>query len=165
MSLSSIVLLIAALMLPGEPPRPFGEDWPRLDDDATGEWWLPQPAERGPQKKKGGLQPPRLLVPRDEVLAFALYTHDAGTLKLTAQLYPLKPGEPRTVQLEFSDGKGGWKLAGEQPVVYPGWSAHFRIGGWDASRDVNYRLRLGTLSEFTGGFGGIRQTSRRWLWR
>ena len=79
MSLSSIVLLIAALMLPGEPPRPFGEDWPRLDDDATGEWWLPQPAERGPQKKKGGLQPPRLLVPRDEVLAFALYTHDAGT--------------------------------------------------------------------------------------
>jgi 3',5'-cyclic AMP phosphodiesterase CpdA len=149
MSLSSM-LLLAALMLLEEPSRPFGDAWPRLDGDATGEWWLPQPAERGPQKKKGVLQLPRLLVPREQVLAFALYTHDSGTLKVTAQLYPLKPDEPRIVQLEFSDGKGGWKLAGEQPVVYPGWSAHFRIGGWDASRDVNYRLRLGTLSEFTG---------------
>ena len=142
--------LLLALQMPQEPAAPFGDQWPRLDGDATGAWWQPAPAERGPQKKKGVLVPPRLLVPRNEVLAFALYTHDAGILKLTAQLYPLKPDEPRTVQLEFADADGNWQKVAEQPVVYPGWTAHFRVTNWDHSRDVNYRLRLGDLSEFTG---------------
>ena len=107
---STFLTLFLALLLPQDALLPFGDQWPRLDGDATGEWWKPAPAERGPQKKKGVLLPPRLLVPRNEVLAFALYTHDAGTLKLTAQLYPLKPDEPRTVQVEV--------LRGGQPL-YP----------------------------------------------
>lgn len=148
--LQLVLSLAVCFQAAAEPAQPFGEAWPRLDSDATGEWWQPAPAERGPKKKTGALQPPRLLVARNKVLAFALYTHDAGTLKLTAQLYPLKPDEPRLVQLEFADEQGNWRLADEQPVIYPGWSVHFRVTGWDASRDVRYRVRLGNVSEFTG---------------
>ena len=51
-------------------------------------------------------------VPRDQVVAFALYTHDRGVLKLTAQLYPLKPGEPREARLEFQRD-GEWTEAAQ----------------------------------------------------
>lgn len=127
--------------------QPFGAEWPRLDSDAVGEWWKPSIIPRG--AKKGQLQQPQLLVPRNEVLAFALYTHDHGVLKLTAQLYPLLPEEPREVQLEFQRG-GEWQAAAVSRVVYPGWSAHFRITGWDNTQNVPYRVRLGAQSRFEG---------------
>jgi hypothetical protein len=88
-------------------------------------------------------------VPRDQVVAFALYTHDHGVLKLTAQLYPLKPGEARQARLEFQrDGK--WMEAATAPVLFPGWSAHFRIENWDDTQDVVYRVRHGDAAEFVG---------------
>jgi hypothetical protein len=88
-------------------------------------------------------------VPRDQVVAFALYTQDHGVLKLTGQLYPLKPGESREARLEFqSDGK--WGEAARSPVIYPGWSAHFRVEKWDATRDVPYRVRHGENAMFEG---------------
>ena len=128
-------------------PQPFGSEFPKLDSDATGEWWKPSTIERGPHKGKP--QEPKLLVPRDQVVAFALYTHDHGVLKLSAQLYPLMPDEPRTVTLEFKDGVQ-WKTAAESPVLYPGWSAHFRIDNWDDSTDVPYRVCLADQSHFEG---------------
>ncbi|MEZ6128361.1 MAG: metallophosphoesterase family protein [Planctomycetaceae bacterium] len=128
-------------------PQPFGPEFPNLDSDATGEWWKPSKVERGP--KKGQSQDARLLVPRDQVMAFSLYTHDRGVLKLTAQLYPLKPDEPRTVTLEFQRN-GEWQKAADADVVYPGWSAHFRIENWDNTQTVPYRVRLGDLSSFEG---------------
>jgi len=88
-------------------------------------------------------------VPRDQVVAFALYTHDAGVLKMTAQLFPLQPGEPREVRLELKQG-GQWREVAKAPVIYPGWSAHFRIAPWDSTRDVAYRVRHGESAVFTG---------------
>ncbi len=88
-------------------------------------------------------------VPRNEVVAFAVYTHDQGVLKMTAQLYPLKPGEERTARLEFKEGNT-WKEAARQEVLYPGWSAHFRIEKWDNTRDVPYRVRHGAEAVFEG---------------
>lgn len=88
-------------------------------------------------------------VPRDQVVAFALYTHDHGVLKLSAQLFPLKPGEPREVRLElYTDG--AWREAARAPVQYPGWSAHFRIEPWDSSRAVPSRVRHGEAAVFEG---------------
>ncbi len=130
-----------------EPAQPFGPEFPRLDSDATGEWWKPRPITTG--KRKGQTGAPRLLVPRDEVMAFAVYTHDQGILKLSAQLYPLKPDEPRTVTLEFYR-EGKWQVQAEEPVIYPGWSAHFRVENWDGSSSVRYRVRLQNLSNFEG---------------
>lgn len=133
--------------LPDINPLPFGPAFPKLDSDAVGEWWKPGLAESG--KNKGRPQNSRLLVPRDQVMAFALYTHDHGVLKLSAQLYPLKPDEPRRVILELQNGDA-WEKAAESPVVYPGWSAHFRIDDWDNTKTVGYRVRLGDQSSFDG---------------
>jgi hypothetical protein len=124
-----------------ESPQPFGREFPQLDSLAVGEWWN--------KEAKGPNPPPTMNVPRDQVVAFALYTHEQGVLKLTAQLFPLKPGEPREARLELRrDGR--WVEAAKAAVLYPGWSAHFRIERWDSSRDVSYRVRHGEAATFEG---------------
>jgi hypothetical protein len=124
-----------------EPAKPFTAAFPDLDSLATGKWWTKFPKKNQP--------PPPMDVPRNEVVAFALYTHDHGVLKMTAQLYPLKPDEAREATLELKrDGK--WEEAVKSKVVYPGWSAHFRIEKWDASKDVPYRVRHGNDAMFEG---------------
>lgn len=121
--------------------QPFGPEFPNLDSLAAGQWW--------DKKPKGPNPPPTMDVPRGEVVAFALYTQDRGVLKLTAQLYPLKPDESREVRLELErDGK--WTEAAKVPVTMPGWSAHFRVEKWDASRDVPYRVRHSERALFEG---------------
>ena len=88
-------------------------------------------------------------VPREEVVGFAVYTHDHGVLKMTAQLFPLKEDEPQEVRLELKvDGQ--WSEVAKAPVIYPGWSAHFRIDPWDNTRDVPYRVRHGKNATFEG---------------
>ena len=124
-----------------EAPLPFGSEFPKLDSLAIGKWWEAVPPRQNP--------PPSMNVPRDQVIAFALYTHEMRVLKLTAQLYPLKPGEPREVRLEF-ERNGHWLEAARAPVIYPGWSAHFRIEPWDETRDVRYRVRHGQNASFEG---------------
>lgn len=122
--------------------KPFGKEFPNLDSFAVGEWWN-KPLPKNPNA------PPPMNVPREDVVAFALYTHDHGVLKLTAQLYPLKPDELREVRLELQRD-GQWTEVAKQPVLFPGWSAHFRIENWDNTQDVPYRVRHGAAAEFVG---------------
>jgi hypothetical protein len=121
---------------------PFGDDYRQLDSQTTGQWWTSDPARKTPQIVD-------LNVTRDRVVAFALYTHDAGVLKLTAQLYPLMPDEPRVARLEIR-GNGAWKEIATAPVAYPGWSAHFRVDRWDGTRTAAYRVRHGAAAAFEG---------------
>ena len=104
----------------------FGEKFPKLDGMSTGEWWeKAKPVDASAKKK--GKAPKQIIdlnVPRDQVVAFALYTVDNGTLKLTGQLYPLLPDEPREVRLEIKQGKQ-WKEIAKVKITYPGWTAHF----------------------------------------
>ena len=138
----SIGLCAIALMASAqEGAQPFGTEFPRLDSLAVGEWWKAKPPAQNP--------PPPMDVPRDQVVAFALYTHDRAVLKLTAQLYPLKPGESREARLEFQRGRQ-WVEAARTPVVFPGWSAHFRVESSDSSKDVRYRVRHGETAMFEG---------------
>lgn len=124
------------------PATPFGTEFPNLDSLATGDWWKrPQP--------KGPNPPPPMDVPRDQVVAFALYTHERGVLKLTAQLYPLKANEDREVRLEF-ERNNEWVEVARVPVTLPGWSAHFRIPEWDSTQSVAYRVRHGESALFEG---------------
>ena len=144
---SLIVVQLAGLpcccgaVLGEEAPSPFGAEFSELDSLAVGEWWT--------KKARGPNPPPPMDVPRDEVVAFALYTHDRGVLKLTAQFYPLKPGEPRVARLQFRRD-GTWQEAAESPVIFPGWSAHFRIENLDGSQEVPYRVRHGEKAMFEG---------------
>lgn len=123
----------------GESPFP-GERGQRLDPACRDDIW-----DREPQ----GFLQQFVRVPRDQVVAFALYTHDRGVLKMSAQLFPLQPDEPREVRLELlKDGE--WREVARAPVIYPGWSAHFRLEPWDSEVSVPYRVRHGESAVFEG---------------
>ncbi len=88
-------------------------------------------------------------VPRDEVICFALYTVSNRTLKLTAQLYPLKPDEDREVRLEIKDGDA-WKEVARTKVIEYGWTAPLRVDDWDDSKTVSYRVAHGKSAFYEG---------------
>ncbi len=69
----------------------------------------------------------------------AQYTLSKGTLKMTAQLMPIGPQDSQTVALQIKDSEA-WKTIAQTKVVVPGYTAPFRIAGWDATRDIPYRL-------------------------
>lgn len=122
--------------------QPFGPEFPKLDSLAVGKWW---PRHR----PKVANAPPDMKVARDEVIAFALYTVDQARLKLTAQLFPLMPEESRIARLELQKA-GRWEEVARTDVVYPGWSAHFRVEDWDDTSDTPYRVRHGEKAIFDG---------------
>jgi hypothetical protein len=68
---------------------------------------------------------------------------------MSAQLFPLRHDEAREIRLEFKQGRQ-WHEVAKAPVLYPGWSAHFRIESWDNTRDVPYRVRHGNEAMFEG---------------
>lgn len=140
--LSAVVLCcIAAPTNAQEPADVFGPKYKNLETMAVGEWWNVKPTKRRTMDMN---------VERDQVVAFAVYTHDHGTLKLTAQLFPLKPEEDKTTSLEFKDDNGAWQHVAEQPVIELGWSSHYRINDWDNTKDVVYRVRHGATAAFEG---------------
>ncbi len=130
-----ILSLTSQAFLVGQEPEPFGPEFKQLERQASGRWWQ--------------LENPKLKVPRDQVIAFAVYTHDRGTLKLTAQFYPLLPEEPKQAILELQTD-GQWREAATRPIHEIGWSAHFRIEAWDNRQDVPYRVRHGEAALFEG---------------
>lgn len=135
-----IITLILSLALPCnkvmEPPviAPFTG----LDTICTNDWWnrAPNPIHN-------------VKVERDRVVAFGLYTVSEGTLKLSAQLYPLYPDETRIVRLEV-ERDGQWQEIATAKVNDLGWSALIRVENWDATKDVAYRLRHGKKAMYQG---------------
>ena len=155
-TIAAITFCLLASSLPAQQAaQPFGSKFPNLDGRATGEWWKKAAARRrqlenGNQRQRNNAK--RFIemdVARDDVVAFAVYTHDRGVLKLTAQLFPLKPGEPMETRLEFRRN-GKWEEAKREKVWYPGWSSHFRVETWDNTKDVPYRVRHGENAMFEG---------------
>lgn len=104
--------------------------------------------------------PINLNVPKEHAIAFALYTVHDGTLKLTAQLYPLADGVDREVRLQVREADAWHDIAqttvSEKPYGFPQedikqWIAHFRVEPWDASRDYPYRVvAAGGAATYTG---------------
>ena len=119
----------------------FGDKFKKLESLSVGQWWK---VKRKKNKKMD------LDVERDQVCAFVVYTHDHGTLKLSAQMFPLKPDEPRVARLELKQPDGGWLEVAQEKIIELGWSAHFRIDNWDNSQNVAYRVRHATQAMFEG---------------
>jgi len=88
-------------------------------------------------------------VSRDKVICFALYTVGNNIMKMTAQLYPLKEGEDRTVRLETKQN-GSWRQIARTQVVERGWTAVFRVENWDTTKDIEYRVVHGKNAYYTG---------------
>jgi len=107
----------------------------------------PRPKPKPGAGRAGLLEIPK--VGKDEVICFALYTVNDNILKLTAQLYPLEEGDPRTVRLEVKQD-GGWKEVATTEVITPGWTAPFRVENWDMTREVPYRVRHGESAVYEG---------------
>jgi len=113
---------------------PFSE----LDTLAVNDWW-----------NRGENPIINMNVDRDSVVAFGIYTVSNKVLKLSAQLYPLYPEEAWEVRLEVEED-GTWKEIQTQKINDLGWSALFRVEGWDDSKDVTYRIRHGEKAFFEG---------------
>lgn len=79
-------------------------------------------------------------VSRDQIICFCLYTIHNNTLKLSAQLYPLRDNEPRTVTLEMMREGGQWQKAATAEVNPAGWCALLRVNNYDSSRPGRYRV-------------------------
>ena len=136
---STTLLVITALPLPGQHgDPPVRAPFEGLDTLCVNEWWEREPSEIVD-----------LVVPRDQVVVFGLYTVHGGTLKLSAQLYPLYPAETRDVRLELHLN-GDWREVARARVNDLGWSALFRVENWDDTRDVRYRIRHGEEAMFEG---------------
>jgi alkaline phosphatase D len=70
---------------------------------------------------------------------FAQHTLSRGVMKMTAQMPPVGPADSRVVRLQLRRGDG-WVVVAEAPIDPLSRTATFRVPGWDASRDVPYRL-------------------------
>ena len=109
-----------------------------LDTLATNDWW---------NRKTSKIV--NIKVPRDQVIAFGIYTTSNNTLKLSAQLFPLYPEETRTVRLELFKNNQ-WEQVQSQEVNEIGWSALFRIENWDMNQSIKYKLSHGQNAYFEG---------------
>lgn len=145
-------ILLFGLFSCGEPPQedpkvmptkitmgpPVLAPFENLDTICTNDWW-----------KRGDNPIVEVKIPREEVIAFGIYTVSEGVLKLSAQFFPLYPNESRTVRLEIMDS-GKWKEIQQQKVNDIGWSALFKVENWNTSKSTRYRLRHGKDAEFEG---------------
>ncbi|MEO0531297.1 MAG: metallophosphoesterase family protein [Planctomycetota bacterium] len=138
--LAPLLILLAATVTNaaerGEPPvrAPFEG----IDTLCVNDWWNREPSPIVETR-----------VPRDEVIAFGIYTTHGGVVKLSAQLFPLYPDESREVTLEVQRD-GDWQEVGRQEVDDIGWCTTFRVEDWDASRDARYRLSHPDGSTYEG---------------
>ena len=107
----------------------------------------PKKTRPGPKPADKLLEIPK--VTKDKVICFALYTVHNNILKLTAQLYPLDPDDPRTVRLEVERG-GQWQEVATAQVITPGWTAPLRVEPWDMTQEVRYRVRHGASAVYEG---------------
>jgi phosphodiesterase/alkaline phosphatase D-like protein len=94
-------------------------------------------------------------------ILFSQYTQTRGILKLTAQMPPLGPDDTQRVRLEV-ERNGAWTTIAEAPIDPLCRTATFRIEGWDATRDIPYRIaytlaRVGTPATGHVWTGTIRR--------
>ncbi|APZ45525.1 hypothetical protein BW723_04100 [Polaribacter reichenbachii] len=72
-------------------------------------------------------------------VCFALYTVHENTLKLTAQLYPVKSYNPFRATLQIKEANK-WNTVQESEIEYPGYTAHFRVENWNDTQEKEYRV-------------------------
>ena len=131
-----VTILVDACQNPS--PQYVKAPFTDLDVLATNDWW---------NRKTSKIID--IKVPRDEVIAFGIYTTSNNTLKLSAQLFPLYPQESRTVRLSFYQNNK-WEEVQSKQVNEIGWSTSFRIENWDVNQSVKYKLSHGQNASFEG---------------
>ena len=85
----------------------------------------------------------------EDRIAFALYTVHENILKLTAQFNPIKNYEPFSATLEIEEDDA-WVEKAQAEIIYPGYTAPFRIENWDDSKDSKYRVVHNKVAFYEG---------------
>lgn len=86
----------------------------------------------------------------EQQICFALYTVHNNTLKLTAQLNPLKKNaDLLDISLQIKKDSI-WETVAKSRIIYPGWTAHFRIEKWDDTKKYNYRIAYQNKAFYEG---------------
>ena len=91
---------------------------------------------------------PDNIQPEDRI-AFAMYTVHENTLKLTAQFHPIKNFTPFEATLEIKEN-GKWVKKAESDIIYPGYTAPFRIENWDDTKEKQYRVAYNNEAYYEG---------------
>lgn len=81
---------------------------------------------------------PEFIEPKDRI-AFTLYTVSKNTLKVTAQFYPIQDFEPFEAYLEIKK-ENKWVQIAETKIIYPGYTAPFKVDHWDDTKQTQYRV-------------------------
>lgn len=84
------------------------------------------------------LRLPANIQPKDRI-CFAMYTVHENILKLTAQFNPIRNVEPFKASLEIKEN-GKWVKKAEATIIYPGYTAPFRVENWDDTKEYRYRV-------------------------
>jgi hypothetical protein len=137
-NLSGLLFLFIMVSCTSSKPDYVQAPFSGLDVLSTNDWWNREANEIL-----------NLKVPREEVVAFGIYTSANNKLKLTAQLFPLFPEETREVRLALYQ-EGEWKEVAKQNLNEIGWSTTFEIEGWDQQQEVQYKLLHGSQASFEG---------------
>lgn len=98
------------------------------------------------QQKQLGL--PENVAPKDRI-AFTMYTVHNNTVKLLAQFYPIKDYEPTYAILQIKE-KNNWVKKDSAEIIYPGYTAHFRINNWDDTQTKEYRVVHNQIAFYEG---------------
>lgn len=133
-----LTILITNSCQQDQKPKYVKAPFSKLDTLATNDWWNRKTSRIIDMK-----------VPRDQVIAFGIYTTSNNTLKISAQLFPLYLEESRTVKLALYQDQA-WKVVQTQEVNEIGWSALFRVENWDMNKAVKYKLMHGEKATFEG---------------
>lgn len=91
---------------------------------------------------------PDNIKPKDRI-AFAMYTVHENTLKLTAQFHPIKNFTPFSATLEIEEN-GKWVEKAQSDIIYPGYTAPFRIENWDDTKERKYRVAYNNEAYYEG---------------
>ena len=70
------------------------------------------------------------------------YTLSRNVMKMTAQLMPVGENESQHVELQIQRAEA-WKSIANAELIVPGWTATFRVEGWDSSLNTPYRVVYG----------------------
>ncbi len=70
------------------------------------------------------------------------YTLSRGIMKMTAQMMPVSIDDRQTVLLRIQKN-GVWETVDAATIIRPGYTAPFRVAGWDSGVDTPYRVLYG----------------------
>ena len=133
-----LIILVSSSCQSKKTPKYILAPFSNLDTLSTNDWWNRKTSPIIDMK-----------VPRDQVIAFGIYTTSNNTLKLSAQLFPLYPEESREVKLAFYQNNI-WRVVQKEQVNEIGWSVLFRIENFDMNNDVRYKIMHGETASFEG---------------